>query len=60
MARRFNPAGGPPDGNHVIGSHHRGQVCHWARDLGAPIDIEDQPKLYDWAQLWKEVAGPAG
>ena len=36
-------------------AHHRGQVCHWARELGAPILAEDQLKLWEWDKRWKEV-----
>ncbi len=36
-------------------AHHRGQVCHWARELGAPIELVDQAKLWDWGKLWREV-----
>jgi len=38
-------------------AHHRGQVCHWARELGSPIGPEDQLRLWDWDKRWKEVAG---
>jgi uncharacterized damage-inducible protein DinB len=38
-------------------AHHRGQVCHWARELGSPIAAEDQLKLWEWDKRWKEVAG---
>jgi len=36
-------------------AHHRGQVCHWARELGAPISAEDQLKLWEWEKIWKQV-----
>ena len=36
-------------------AHHRGQVCHWARELGAPISAEDQLKLWEWDKIWKQV-----
>ena len=29
-------------------AHHRGQVCHWARELGAPILPEQQLDLWEW------------
>ena len=29
-------------------AHHRGQICHWARELGAPISPEQQVVLLDW------------
>jgi hypothetical protein len=38
-------------------AHHRGQICHWARELGAPITPEQQLKLWEWDKRWKEVAG---
>jgi DinB family protein len=38
-------------------AHHRGQICHWARQLGAPITPEQQLKLWEWDKRWKEVAG---
>lgn len=37
-------------------AHHRGQVCHWARELGAPITPEQQLHLWEWDKRWKEVA----
>ena len=36
---------------------HRGQVCHWSRELGFPITIEQQLKLWEWDKRWKEVTG---
>jgi DinB family len=38
-------------------AHHRGQICHWARELGAPLTPEDQLRLWEWDKLWKDVAG---
>jgi uncharacterized damage-inducible protein DinB len=38
-------------------AHHRGQICHWARELGAPITPEQQLRLWEWDKRWKEVAG---
>jgi uncharacterized damage-inducible protein DinB len=38
-------------------AHHRGQICHWARELGAPITPEQQLKLWEWDKRWKEIAG---
>lgn len=38
-------------------AHHRGQICHWARELGAPISPEQQLKLWEWDKRWKEVVG---
>jgi uncharacterized damage-inducible protein DinB len=34
-------------------AHHRGQVCHWARALGAPI--QDQLQLWEWHKRQREV-----
>jgi uncharacterized damage-inducible protein DinB len=36
-------------------AHHRGQICHWARELGAPITPEQQLKLWEWDKRWKEI-----
>ena len=36
-------------------AHHRGQICHWARELGSPITSEQQLKLWDWHKRWKET-----
>ena len=38
-------------------AHHRGQICHWARQLGAPISPEQQLLLWEWDKRWKEVVG---
>ncbi|MGH9971404.1 MAG: DinB family protein [Pyrinomonadaceae bacterium] len=38
-------------------AHHRGQISHWARQLGAPIPLEVQLELWDWNKRWKEVVG---
>jgi uncharacterized damage-inducible protein DinB len=35
-------------------AHHRGQVCHWARQLGAPI--QDQIQLWEWHKRQREIA----
>ena len=35
-------------------AHHRGQVCHWARQLGAPI--QDQFRLWEWHKRQREIA----
>lgn len=40
-------------------AHHRGQICHWARELGSPNSPEQQLLLWDWHRLWKDVAKPA-
>ena len=36
-------------------AHHRGQVCHWARELGAPVSADQQLDLWEWDKRWKEV-----
>lgn len=36
-------------------AHHRGQICHWARELGAPITTDKQVDLWDWNKHWKAV-----
>ncbi|HLQ36722.1 MAG TPA: DinB family protein [Planctomycetota bacterium] len=38
-------------------AHHRGQVCHWARELGAPIGPEQALRLWDWDRHWRAVVG---
>jgi uncharacterized damage-inducible protein DinB len=38
-------------------AHHRGQICHWARELGCPITPEQQLQLWEWDKRWREVAG---
>lgn len=35
-------------------AHHRGQICHWARELGAPI--QDQIQLWEWHKRQREIA----
>ncbi|MGQ0647435.1 MAG: DinB family protein [Gemmatimonadaceae bacterium] len=37
-------------------AHHRGQICHWLRELGAPLSPELQLRLWEWDKRWKEVA----
>lgn len=37
-------------------AHHRGQICHWARELGCPIGPEEQLQLWEWDKRWEEVA----
>lgn len=37
-------------------AHHRGQVTHWARQLGSPIEAEDALRLWEWEKRWREVA----
>jgi uncharacterized damage-inducible protein DinB len=36
-------------------AHHRGQICHWAAQLGAPLTPEQQLHLWEWDKRWKEV-----
>jgi len=36
-------------------AHHRGQITHWARQLGAPIESEQALRLWEWDKRWKEV-----
>ncbi len=36
-------------------AHHRGQISHWARELGAPQTPEQQLKLWEWDKLHKQV-----
>jgi len=38
-------------------AHHRGQITHWARQLGAPIEAEQAFRLWEWDKRWKEAAG---
>lgn len=38
-------------------AHHRGQITHWARELGSPITAEDALRIWEWDKLWKEVRG---
>ena len=35
-------------------AHHRGQICHWARALGAPI--QGQHRLWEWHKRAREIA----
>jgi uncharacterized damage-inducible protein DinB len=39
-------------------AHHRGQICHWARELGSPLGPEQQLVLWEWDKRWREVAEP--
>jgi hypothetical protein len=41
----------------VHDAHHRGQVCHWAAQLGHPLTPDRQLRMWVWDKLWKEVAG---
>jgi uncharacterized damage-inducible protein DinB len=36
-------------------AHHRGQVCHWASQLGAPLTSEQQLLMWEWDKRWREV-----
>jgi uncharacterized damage-inducible protein DinB len=38
-------------------AYHRGQICHWASQLGAPLTPEQQLEVWEWDKRWKEVAG---
>lgn len=40
-------------------AHHRGQICHWSRELGSPIGAEEQLQLWEWDKRWKDVVGRA-
>jgi uncharacterized damage-inducible protein DinB len=37
-------------------AHHRGQICHWASQLGAPLTSEQQLCMWEWDKRWREVA----
>jgi uncharacterized damage-inducible protein DinB len=37
-------------------AHHRGQICHWAAQLGAPPSPQEGLLLWEWDKRWKEVA----
>jgi uncharacterized damage-inducible protein DinB len=36
-------------------AHHRGQICHWAAGLGAPLTPEQQLLMWEWDKRWKEI-----
>ena len=36
-------------------AHHRGQICHWASQLGAPLTPEQQLQMWEWDKRWKEI-----
>ncbi len=36
-------------------AHHRGQICHWASQLGAPLTPEQQLLMWEWDKRWKEI-----
>ena len=38
-------------------AHHRGQICHWANQLGAPLTSEQQLLMWEWDKRWREVGG---
>src|SRR5262249_8089043 len=38
-------------------AHHRGQVCRWASELGAPLTPEQGLQIWEWDKRWKEVGG---
>jgi uncharacterized damage-inducible protein DinB len=37
-------------------AHHRGQICHWASQLGKPLTPEQQLQMWEWDRRWKEIA----
>jgi uncharacterized damage-inducible protein DinB len=37
-------------------AHHRGQICHWASQLGKPLTPEQQLQMWEWDKRWKEIA----
>ena len=36
-------------------AHHRGQICHWAAQLGAPLTPAQQLLMWEWDKRWKEI-----
>jgi uncharacterized damage-inducible protein DinB len=36
-------------------AHHRGQICHWASQLGAPLTPEQQLQMWEWEKRWKDL-----
>jgi len=38
-------------------AHHRGQICHWANQRGAPLTPEQALQMWEWDKRWKEVSG---
>jgi uncharacterized damage-inducible protein DinB len=38
-------------------AHHRGQICHWAKQLGSPLTPEQALQMWEWDKRWKEVSG---
>ena len=39
-------------------AHHRGQICHWASQLGAPLTPQQQLQMWEWDKRWREIAYP--
>jgi uncharacterized damage-inducible protein DinB len=37
-------------------AHHRGQICHWASQLGAPLTAQQQLQMWEWDKRWREIA----
>jgi uncharacterized damage-inducible protein DinB len=37
-------------------AHHRGQICHWASQLGSPLTAEQHLSMWEWDKRWREVA----
>jgi uncharacterized damage-inducible protein DinB len=38
-------------------AHHRGQICHWASQLGSPLTPEQGLLMWEWDKRWKEISG---
>jgi uncharacterized damage-inducible protein DinB len=36
-------------------AHHRGQICHSARQLSAPLTPEQGLRVWEWDKRWKEI-----
>lgn len=36
-------------------AYHRGQICHWAGQLGSPLSPEQQMLVWDWPKRWQEA-----
>ena len=36
-------------------AHHRGQICHWASQLGAPLPPDQQLQMWEWDKRWKDI-----
>jgi uncharacterized damage-inducible protein DinB len=36
-------------------AHHRGQICHWASQLGSPLTAEQQLQMWEWDKRWREA-----